>query len=79
VVKNQNLTSVKKASASSVVKEKYTNRREHREDTELTENNSASSVVKENNRNRREHRKDTELTENNTASSVVKNTLCTLW
>jgi hypothetical protein len=79
---------MKKASAHSVVL-KYSNRREHREDTELTENTSASSVVNipyllliikasahsvvKNYSNRREHREDTELTENTSASSVVKN------
>jgi hypothetical protein len=44
--KDENLKLIEIASASSVVKENNSNRREHREDTELTENNTASSVVK---------------------------------
>jgi hypothetical protein len=78
---------MKKASAHSVVKN-YSNRREHREDTEITDNPSASSVVNipyllliikasvhsvvKNNSNRREHREDTENTEKSSAHSVVK-------
>jgi hypothetical protein len=56
-----------------VVKEKYTNRREHREDTELTEKYSASSVVK--NSNSREYRENIELIDSHTAPPVVKNSI----
>jgi hypothetical protein len=79
---------MKKASAHSLVKN-YSNRRERREDTEITDNPSAHSVVNipyllliikasvhsvvKNNSNLRERREDTELTENTSAPSLVKN------